>query len=195
MAALCELSHMKLRLLLVIIALSPLIIWLTYKPIRILAPEFNGLDCINNTICIDDTSQLDIASELYSSAYAFTKKQVAPFEKNPRVIFCSTPHCFNSFGLNEMRAVTLSTFGIVVGPRAWDCSFLSHEFIHHLQHEKLGNFEVWLDTPQWFMEGMAYSLTDKREVLDEPWESHRAKFELWNKHLETNNFWQRARSL
>lgn len=186
---------MKLRLLLFIIALSPLIIWFTYKPIRILAPELNGVDCINVNVCIDDTSQLNVALELYSSAYAFTKKQVAPFENNPRVIFCSTLPCFNSFGLNEMRAVTVSTFGIVVGPRAWDYSYLSHEFIHHLQHEKLGNFEVWLDTPQWFMEGMAYSLTDKREVLDEPWESYRNKFESWNKGFDTNSFWERARSL
>ncbi|RXE87112.1 hypothetical protein [Pseudoalteromonas sp. A757] len=186
---------MKKKLLLVAVLLSPLFFWYGYKPIRILAPELNGLDCVSATICIDDSSKLDEASKLYSSAYFFTEKKVASFEKSPRVIFCSTSACFNSFGLEEMRAITISTIGIVVGPRGWNSTFLSHEFVHHLQHEKLGDFEVWLDTPQWFMEGMAYSLTDTREVLDEPWESHRAKFELWNKNLDTNNFWQSARSL
>ncbi|WP_206076629.1 hypothetical protein [Pseudoalteromonas rubra] len=186
---------MKLRLLLLIIALSPLALWFGYKPIRILAPELNGLDCVSATICIDDISQLDTASELYSSAHVFVEKHVAPFETNPRVIFCSSKSCFNSFGLNDMRAVTVSTFGVVLGPRGWESSFLAHEFVHHLQHEKLGNLEVWFDTPQWFMEGMAYSLTDEREALGEPWESYRDEFERWNKDSGTDNFWQRARSL
>ncbi|TMP41991.1 hypothetical protein CWB96_08015 [Pseudoalteromonas citrea] len=186
---------MKLRLLFVVLILSPLVFWFGYKPIRILAPELNGVDCVSATICIEASSKLDTASELYASAHAFTEKQVTSFENNPRVIFCSTPSCFNSFGFNQMRAATLSTFGIIIGPSAWDSSFLSHEFIHHLQHEKLGNLEVWFDTPQWFMEGMAYSLSDEREVLGEPWESYRDKFTHWSEGSNARNFWQSARSL
>lgn len=68
--------------------------------------------------------------------------------------------------------------------------------IHHVQNERLGSLRVWTVSPEWFIEGMAYSLSeDPRPVLSEPWQHDRRQFEAWFRQVGKEHLWQEAANL
>ena len=67
--------------------------------------------------------------------------------------------------------------------------------IHIRQAEELGVFFSLL-FPEWFVEGMAYSLSeDPRQPLSEPWEQHRITFYSWFQKIGKNRLWNEAGKL
>ena len=186
---------MLIRLLLISVLCVPVAAWAFFKPVRIVAPELAGLSCINGTICTDDTSRYQEAAGLYDKALQFVDSSVGVIETPPRVIFCSSDSCFQSFGLGKRSAATIGTSGIVISPRAWKPYYVRHEMIHHLQNERLGMLKAWRE-PKWFTEGMAYSLSeDPRPKLSEPLERYRSQFEQWYKHVGKRRLWAEADKL
>lgn len=189
---------MKKMLLMIalVILLAPIAVWAMYKPVRVLAPEWvKGISCIGNKICIEDTLQYSKASELYESAQYFVAGAVGAFQEKPRVIFCITELCYQSFGFNKSSASAVGNSGIVVSPRGWNDYYLRHEMIHHRQSEELGVFGMLLK-PEWLVEGMAYSLShDPRNTLSERWQQSRTKFDAWQTEVGTENLWEEARKL
>lgn len=184
------------RLMLIALLALPLATWAFLKPVRVLAPEWNGVSCPSNVICLDDPSRYGTASELYERSRQFVEAVAGPMQQSPRVVFCSTEHCFQSFGLGRRAAATLGTAAIVIGPRAWHPHYVRHEMLHHLQNERLGSLRAWAITPEWFIEGMAYSLSeDPRPVLSEPWQQDRAQFEAWYRQIGKEHFWEAAAGL
>ncbi len=184
------------RFLLVICCLGPVAVWGVVKPIRILAPELNGVTCLTESVCIDDVSQSEKAQTLYKKSVSYVNNNISFLENKPRVVFCSTESCFQSFGFNRSYANAIGSFGIVLSPRAWDERYLRHEMIHHLQKEKLGNLKGWFVTPEWFMEGMAYSLSkDPREKLASPWQEYRVQFDEWFEAVGKEQLWIEANKL
>jgi len=188
--------HMLKRLLLVAFLAVPIAAWAFLKPIRVVAPEWNGVSCVNDIICTDDPSRYVAASNLYESSRQFVEAAVGPMERKPRVVFCSTDSCFQSFGLGKRSAATLGTVAIVVSPRAWQPHYVRHEMLHHVQNERLGSLKVWMVSPEWFVEGMAYSLSeDPRPVLSEPWQHDRTQFEAWFRQVGKERLWEAAANL
>jgi hypothetical protein len=173
----------------------PVAAWAFVKPVRIVAPELVGLSCINDSLCTDNVSRFQEAAELYDEALHFVDASVDVIENKPRVIFCNSDHCFQAFGLGKRSAATIGTFGIVISPRAWKPYYVRHEMIHHLQNEKLGIIKAWRE-PKWFMEGMAYSLSeDPRQQLSGPFEQYRSQFEGWYRLVSKERLWTEARHL
>jgi len=188
--------HLLKRLLLVALLTAPLAAWAFLKPVRVLAPEFNGVSCLSDTICTDDPSRYDVASNLYESSRQFVEAAVGPMKHKPRVIFCSTDECFQSFGLGRRAAATIGTAAIAVSPRAWQPHYVRHEMIHHVQNEHLGSLKVWAVSPEWLIEGMAYSLSeDPRPVLSEPWQQDRMQFDAWFRQVGKERLWEAASRL
>lgn len=180
---------------LIVLLLIPGASWAFYKPVRVLAPELNGVTCIDDTICTEDASRYEEASKLYGDAFEFVSTTVGRVEERPRAIFCSSQDCFESFGFNRAGAHTVGISGIVVGPRGWRDYFMRHEMIHHLQAERLGVFARWR-SPEWFKEGMAYALSgEPRSVLSEPWQGHRSQFQAWFKLVGKEDLWIEAARL
>lgn len=179
-----------------IVLCAPAAAWGLYKPVRVIAPDWVGnITCFTAEICVDDKSKYAEASGLYENALHFVSQATGSFNNRPRITFCSTEECFQSFGFNKASAQTVGRWGIVVSPRAWKDYYVRHEMIHYRQAEELGVIAVLRD-PQWFTEGMAYSLSaDPRETLSEPWQSYRSKFEAWNKEVGSNHLWSKARNL
>lgn len=183
------------RLLFVTLLCIPAATWAFFKPVRVVAPELAGLACISNTICMDDVARSQEAASLYDEALRFVDASVGLIEDEPRVIFCSSEACFQSFGLGKRSAATMGTFGIVISPRAWKSHYVRHEIIHHLQNEKLGLIRVWR-MPEWFVEGMAYALSeDPRPILSEPFEQYRSQFDRWYEQVGQARLWIEARHL
>lgn len=183
------------RLLLIGILCSPVAAWAFFKPVRVVAPELAEITCIDDTLCTDDASRYREIALLYDEALHFVDSSVGLIENKPRVIFCGSEACFQSFGLGKRSAATMGTFGIVISPRAWKPHYVRHEMIHHLQYEKLGMIEA-LREPEWFMEGMAYSLSeDPRPKLSERFEQYRAQFEHWYQQVGKDELWEEARNL
>lgn len=184
------------RLILVMLLLSPAAAWALYKPMRVLAPQWVvGVSCISETICIDDIARGGEAQRLYDNALYFVSSSVASFEKKPRVIFCSTETCFKSFGFNKSSASTVGVSGIIISPRGWHEFYVRHEMIHHIQPERLGVYGAWR-SPDWFTEGMAYSLSDDpRAELAEPFHHYRARFNEWYFSVGQERVWEAAKTL
>ena len=184
------------RILLVAVLASPVAVWALYKPVRVLAPRLNGVSCPSEVICTDAPSRYPEASKLYEDALLFVGSTAGEMEHRPRVIFCATDACYRSFGFRGSAANTIGTFGIVVSPRGWMPHYVRHEMLHHLQKERLGGLRIWLVTPQWFIEGMAYSLSgDPRPVLAEPWQGYRSRFEAWYRQIGREHLWDEAARL
>jgi hypothetical protein len=184
------------RLLVIVLLLSPAVAWALYKPIRVVAPQLvSAVSCNTKTICLDDTARFDEAQHLYNEALRFVESSVASVKNKPRVIFCSTEACYQSFGFVRSSASIVGTLGIVVSPRGWDQYRLRHEMIHHVQAERLGMYRQW-GTPVWFKEGMAYSLSeDPRAKLTEPFQQYRARFEQWYRSVGRKRLWAEAKKL
>lgn len=164
------------RLALLLLVVVPLAAWMLVKPVRVLAPQWLGMQCLTATVCVEDSGELERAAALHAQALAFVSTKLDTLRTPPTVIFCSTDRCADAFGLGARSAVTLGTWGTVVGPRAWKPYYLRHEMIHVLQAERLGVIALLLK-PAWFKEGMAYGLSeDPRESLNQPFEGWRAEF-------------------
>lgn len=180
---------------LVLVPLIPLVAWSLVKPVRVVAPQWAGVTCISPALCIDDPTRAELATGLYLRAAEFVSRQVAPVEGPPRVIFCVTQTCADAFGLGARSAFTVGTWGTVIGPRAWQPYYVRHELIHYVQFKHLGNYRA-LRSPAWFVEGMAYALSeDPRKPLSEPFESYRGQFLSWYAGMGRDQLWQKAAGL
>src|SRR5260221_6700012 len=127
------------------VALRALLVaaWALVKPVRVLAPELEGLTC-ERGLCIDDVSRRAQAAALYADALGYVQASVGVLESPPRAVFCSTPACSRKFGFTQQNAYTFGTFAIVIGDRGWYPFFVRHELIHHLQNEHLRSLRNWL---------------------------------------------------
>jgi hypothetical protein len=181
---------MMKRLLFVSLLCLPVVAWALYKPMRIITPEWvAGISCVSDVICLDDVSRFQEAAALYDSAFHFVETQVGTMGSRPRVVFCTSQACFESFGFSRAAAHAVGVSGIVVGPRGWEEYFLRHEMIHHLQAERLGVYEQWRG-PDWYIEGMAYSLSeDPRLDLADPWGKYRSQFDQWYRKVGREALW------
>lgn len=183
------------RVALVLFVVVPAAAWGIVKPVRVVAPTLVGVTCLSASVCVDDPSAFGTAEQLYSEARTFVATEVAPLAGKPRVIFCASSACADSFGLGARSAVTIGTLGTVIGPNAWKPHYVRHELIHQLQGQRLGVMEL-LFKPSWFVEGMAYSLSqDPRQPLNEPWEGYRRRFASWYQVVGKDNFWREAGKL
>jgi hypothetical protein len=184
------------RLLFAGLLFIPAVTWAVFKPIRVVAPEWvGGISCISAKICAEDVSRSGEAISLYRDAVNSVASAVGPFLDEPVVVFCATMDCARSFGFRKAAAIAIGKFGIVVGPRGWKPYYLRHEMIHHRQAEELGVLRQWR-SPEWFKEGMAYSLSeDPRQPLTEPWQQYRTEFETWYEGVGNGHLWEEARKL
>lgn len=179
-----------------LLLLAPIVAWSMYKPVRVFAPELVGnVSCVNQNICVDDESKYPEAFKLYENALSFVARAAGPFKKKPRIIFCSTVACFEGFGFNKASATTVGRSGIVISPKGWRDHYVRHEMFHHRQAEELGMLASLL-YPEWFIEGMAYSLSDDpRRTLSERWQYDRARFDDWYEKVGNNRLWEEAGKL
>jgi hypothetical protein len=184
-----------LRLIAVLLVAVPAIAWAFVKPVRVVAPTLSGVSCSTPTVCVDDSARLEDATRLYTQAAAFVANNLSPFRREPKVIFCSSQACADWFGLGARSAYSVGTFGTVIGPRAWAPYYVRHELIHQLQTQELGIVALHVK-PSWFVEGMAYSLSeDPRQPLAEPFEGYRGQFLGWYRSIDKSHLWQAARAL
>ena len=165
-----------------------------YKPTRVLVPQFFGVTCPTANICIDDLNKLEQAKELRNEAVDFVNSNVGTILNPPRIVFCSTQKCAESFGQYHAAAYNVATVGIVIRTQGWEKHFVRHELIHHLQNERLGSINAFLNTPPWFFEGMAYSLSGdpRRPIPNKLLEAYRHGFEKWH---DGSDVWPRAQKL
>ena len=170
--------------------------WFLFKPIRALMPELSNVRCYNHRVCVDDPARLAEATALRMQASNFIEYTLGSVERAPRVIFCTTSICERHFGFKGNAAFSLGNRAVVVSGRGWQPHFIQHELIHCLQVERIGGLRMWLSTPAWLIEGMAYSLSDDpRRPLQPPWEGYRAQYEEWAKQGASEELWARARAL
>ena len=183
------------RLSVLLLIVVPVLAWLIVGPVRVIAPTLVGINCPSSTVCVDDVTQFQTATQLYSEAVNFVSGNVGQIKGAPKVIFCSTQACADSFGLGARSAVTLGEFGTVISPRAWKPYYVRHEMIHYLEGEQIG--VLWLlFKPSWFVEGMAYALSeDPRKPLVEPYEGYRTQFLSWYSKIDKQALWLEAGKL
>lgn len=151
------------------------------RPIKLIFPNICGFKKVANNLFVDEISKSDEIQQLYQSTLENVIDEFKLKNFEPKVIFCSQIENFNKFGLHKEAAHAFWPFAIVISPRGWQKHYLKHEFIHFIQVKKLGIIK-FLSMPDWFIEGMAYALSDDpRGTLSEPFESYRLEFKNWLK--------------
>ena len=134
--------------------------------VRILAPQMFGLECVSETICIDEVDRLDDAMALLADAMSFVREELGGVETEPTVLFCSTDGCFDRFSDPVVSAQYFWGARTILLGGDWEPFILRHELIHHWQNDNFGGPREALRLPMWFLEGMAYTLSgDPRHVL------------------------------
>lgn len=177
------------KIAIILLLTAPLMAWLFYKPLRVIAPEFNGMSCPEKYLCVDDVTKSSNAKKLYEETLLFVNTNVGKLNTKPLTIFCSTEKCSDAFGLGKRSAMHLP-IGIVISPRAWKKHYVVHELIHQLQQQELGILFAF-QNPKWYLEGMAYSLSaDPRTELSEPFQQYRKDFNTWFLSVGKDNLWQ-----
>ncbi|MCU7815018.1 MAG: hypothetical protein KZQ81_07370 [Candidatus Thiodiazotropha sp. (ex Rostrolucina anterorostrata)] len=187
---------MKKGIIVLIITALPVASWGFYKPMRVLAPELNGLTCINEKICLDDIKKTKDAELLYLESASITNNAIGRFYNNPRAIFCTTEKCYKSFGFKSPSvAHAVGTSGVVISPCGWSNTKIIHEFVHHIQAERIGVISM-LFKPDWLIEGMAYYISNDN-MNDVPLRYIEAKkrFEKWYVELGNEKLWETAKNL
>jgi len=175
--------------------LVPLAAWAYVKPVRVLAPELEGVTC-ERKICVDDPARRAAAVKLYDNALRDVEAQFGPLERHPLAVFCSTHACAERFGFKGQNAYNFGSYAIVIGDRGWYPFFVRHELIHQVQNQRLGSMRMWFFKPVWFREGMAYSLSgDPRNPLPEPLQGYRSDFDAWYREVGPAKLWSEAERL
>ena len=179
-----------LRWLFLLVLVIPLAAWMWVKPVRLLAPGWLGYDCPPQGVCVEDAAQQATAQALYDDALMQVLLKLGPVQGKPRVVFCSTDACAQSFGMGGLAALTFGVAGTAVSPRGWQSYYVQHELIHHLQAQHWGVIAVMFK-PGWVIEGMAYALSgDPRPQLPEPYQAEREAFRAWLKQANVLRIWE-----
>ena len=175
---------------------SPIALWASWKPVRALAPEWAGVLCYEESVCTDNPTKVAEALALKQEAMSFVKAWAGQFNAEPRMIFCTTAACDDSFGFRGNAAYNVGAKALVVASRGWKPYYIRHELIHCVQVERIGGFRMLLRTPGWLIEGMAYSASqDPRSPLQEPWETYRKVYEEWAQKVPPEALWSQAAAL
>jgi hypothetical protein len=168
-------------------ASTPIAAWALFKPIRIVAPQLNGVTCVD-AICVDSMATLPAALRLHVAAMANVAEKLRPLRSPPLTVFCSTRTCYESFG-GAGRGITVFNLGVVIHPDSWHTYIVEHEFIHMLQAQELG-LRGRERTPPWFKEGMpffvsappSFDLPDYAKPLV-------AQYAAWEQRVGRDNVW------
>ena len=181
-------------LLLAVVATAaiPVAAWGFFKPVRIVAPQLNGVACAG-AVCVEDMSTLPAALQLHSEAMSNVAAKLRPLRSPPRAVFCSTRACYHSFGGGMERGVTLFALGVIIPPESWQVYIVEHELIHMLQAQELGLLGRER-TPAWFKEGMpffvsaapAFDVPDYAQPLI-------AEYQAWEQRVGRDNVWAEIR--
>ena len=147
-----------LALLALLAMLMPPLAWAVVKPLRVLAPEWNGVTCAG-AVCVDRPQRLAEAQALYETAHGAVAARLAPLRGRPVAVFCSTRACYHAFGGGMERGMALLDLGIILAPESWVPHIVEHELIHMLQAERIGLYRR-MRAPAWYVEGMAFTLSE-----------------------------------
>lgn len=184
-----------LKLLVPALAIAaPVFAWAWFKPIRILAPGLNGVIC-TGTVCVEDPARLAQAVQLQRNAIARVGSELAPLERPPLTVFCSTRDCYRSFGGGMERGATLFDWGVILPPESWVPHIVEHEYIHMLQAQELG-LAGRQQTPAWFREGMPF-LVSSPPAYDLPAYARplAIRYQAWERQVGRRNVWKAAAEL
>lgn len=181
-------SRTLIVVLLFVLAAIPVGAWAFFKPIRVIAPELNGVNC-SGAVCVEELATLSFASELHEAAMANTAAKLRPLTSPPRAIFCSTQKCYRSFG-GIGRGITVFNLGIVIAPESWQVYIVEHEFIHMLQAQELGLLGRQR-APMWFKEGMPFFVSEPPEsdlpAYANPWVE---QYMTWELRIGRERVWE-----
>jgi len=170
----------------------PVAAWAFFKPIRIIAPQFNGVTCVGS-VCVESIATLPIAERLHAEAMTNIAAKLRPLNSPPRAVFCSTRVCYQSFGGGTERGAAIFNLGVIIPPNSWQIYIVEHELIHMLQAQELG-LRGRERTPPWFKEGMPFFVSDPPAFdLPDYAKPLVAEYEAWELRVGRDNVWAEIR--
>ncbi len=165
--------------LVLVIASIPALAWSYAKPLRLLLPHLNGVTC-NGSVCVEDTSGMYQAIELYGSAVKNISAAQLPLRASPTFVYCYTAECYQSFGGGNERAISYPFLGTVIAPESWQRYITQHELVHWFQFYEIGPVSTMMK-PEWFREGMAYVYSNAPESdIPEHYLPMMVKYDEWH---------------
>lgn len=165
--------------LVLIVVLIPTLVWLYAKPLRLLLPQLNGVQC-NGSVCVDQPKRMNEAVSLYGSAITNISAVDIPMRGRPTFVYCSTVECYQSFGGGDERAISYPFLGTVIAPESRQDYITQHELVHWFQFYEIGSFSTMMK-PEWFREGMAFVYSGAPESdIPKHYLPMMAKYKQWH---------------
>lgn len=161
------------------------------KPAKSLMPQAFGVTCATDNICLDDIQKISAARLLAQDATADVEAMLGPIRNAPQMVFCSTTTCFQRFGNSEVAALYVwGTQTALFNDKGWQPHIVRHELIHHWQAENFGGLIGLSRLPGWYIEGMAYALSQdpRDEIPNATAQAQRETFEAW---IAAGHDWRR----
>ena len=179
---------------LALVLVAPVLAWAAFKPVRILAPELNGVTC-RGSVCVEKASEFARAAQLQRDAVAEVGRKLVVLQHAPLTVFCSTRKCYHSCGGGMERGATLFNWGVILPPDSWVPHIVQHEYIHMLQAQQLG-LAGRERTPAWFKEGMPFVVSEP-PAYDLPAYARplAARYRAWEQQVGCNSVWEAAADL
>lgn len=170
----------------------PTAAWTFFKPIRILVPELNGVDC-TGLVCVEQPSTLPRAQKLHAEALSNISTKLRRLHSPPVTVFCSSRACYASFGGGLERGAAILDLGVIIPPESWQTYIVEHELIHMLQAQELGLLGRER-TPAWFKEGMPFLISAPPKFdLPKYAAPLAAQYQAWEKRVGRENVWEAIR--
>ena len=124
---------------------------------NLLRVEHLDLYCGEN-ICVEDQNDFLALNLLFQETIDSIKAKGLDNANLPYFVFCKSQTCYSQFGGRSEIAISFPWLGTVVSLEGWNKTIIKHELIHWVQFENFGPVTTML-MPEWFREGMAYSLS------------------------------------
>lgn len=161
---------------------------------RALTPALFNVPSIEDSIYTDAPERREEFLTLLKEARSRSEAFFGPLQRSPRIIFCTTERCADTFGLKPL-GITYGRHLILLGPKGVNEMILTHELAHVQLHSSLGVQDIFTPRiPAWFNEGLAsYLANDPRLTTYEPsearWITQAQSFRDWGR-LHQEHAWQ-----
>jgi hypothetical protein len=138
---------------------------------KLLVPEHFDLIQITPSLYVEPATDSETREKL-SEAMDRAKERIrvvyGHVNSQPIVHACITEECYEAFG---GRGSMAKVYGnrILLSPRALNWNLLAHEWSHAELRTRL-SFRAWLNTPQWFDEGVAVAVSEAPEHSESHWQ-------------------------
>src|SRR5712692_802002 len=136
----------------------------TVRGTKLWAPTWFELEPIAPRVFVNKgmpPAQRQLVLELVAESEQRLTHYYGTVTSTPKLFFCSTEACFQSFGGSTNRAKSFGDYGSLFSPRGISAPIVSHERSHVELYARIDSFRMLRRVPSWFNEGLVVAVSEE----------------------------------